>query len=67
MIARALTAVRRFPRSVAARRIGVSLAIVTVSLAGIVLGVLLGGRADTDVGPFRADMSVSPSLHRSGR
>ncbi len=27
------------------------------------LGVLLGGRADTDVGPFRADMSVSPSLH----
>ena len=27
------------------------------------LGVLLGGRADTDVGPFRADMSVTPSLH----
>ena len=62
LIVRALTAVRRFPRSVAARRIGVALAIVTVSLAGVVLGVLLGGRADTDVGPFRADMSVSPSL-----
>jgi predicted MPP superfamily phosphohydrolase len=63
MPVRALAAVRRFPRSVAARKIGVSLAIVAVSLAGVVLGVLLGGRADTDVGPFRADMSVSPSLH----
>jgi predicted MPP superfamily phosphohydrolase len=44
------------------RRISVAAAVVTVSLSGVVIGVLLGAHTGTDVGPFRAEMSISPSL-----
>jgi predicted MPP superfamily phosphohydrolase len=44
------------------RRLGVGLAIVAVSLVGVVLGALLGARTQSDVGPFRADLAVRPSL-----
>jgi len=52
----------RAARSRATRRIGVALAVVAVSLAGVVIGVLLGARADVDIGPFRAEMSVTPAV-----
>ncbi|MDG4769585.1 metallophosphoesterase [Solwaraspora sp. WMMD792] len=52
----------RAARSRATRRIGVALAVVAVSLAGVVIGVLLGARADVDIGPFRAEMTVTPAV-----
>ncbi|ROO58547.1 putative MPP superfamily phosphohydrolase [Micromonospora sp. Llam0] len=39
-----------------------ALAVAAVSLAGVVIGVLLGARADVDIGPFRAEMSVTPAM-----
>jgi predicted phosphodiesterase len=45
-----------------ARRAGRWLGVVAVALAGVVLGVLLGGAVSADVGPFRAEMAVTPSL-----
>jgi predicted MPP superfamily phosphohydrolase len=45
------------------RRLGLGLAVLAVALAGVVSGVLLGAHTESDVGPFRADLSVSPSLH----
>jgi predicted MPP superfamily phosphohydrolase len=44
------------------RRIGLGFAMVAVSLAGASLGLLLGGRAHHDVGPFSAQFQVTPSL-----
>ncbi|GLY24513.1 metallophosphoesterase [Micromonospora sp. NBRC 101691] len=44
------------------RRFGVVLAILTVSLTGALLGVLAGGQVDTDIGPFRARMVLTPAL-----
>ncbi len=44
------------------RRIALAVTIVTVSLTGVILGTLLGAHTGTDVGPFRAQMSISPSL-----
>ena len=41
-------------------RIGASVAL--VSLAGVVVGTLLFAHADLAVGPFRAEMSVTPSI-----
>jgi predicted phosphodiesterase len=35
---------------------------VAVSLTGVVLGVLLGGRVDHDVGPFHAQLSAQPAV-----
>jgi predicted MPP superfamily phosphohydrolase len=46
----------------AGRRVGVGLAIVLVALVGVVLGVLLGARTDSDVGPFRAEFALRPNL-----
>ncbi|MFF5178959.1 metallophosphoesterase [Micromonospora sp. NPDC000316] len=43
------------------RRVGVILAVLAVALAGAVLGVLAGGRVDTDIGPFRASLTLSPA------
>ncbi|MEU4676072.1 metallophosphoesterase [Micromonospora sp. NPDC023737] len=42
------------------RMIGVTLAILLVTLAGVTLGVLGGGRVDTDIGPFQATLTISP-------
>ncbi|MEV4201823.1 metallophosphoesterase [Micromonospora globbae] len=42
------------------RMAGVTVAVLAVTLAGVVLGVLGGGRVDTDIGPFQATLTLSP-------
>jgi predicted MPP superfamily phosphohydrolase len=37
-------------------------AVLLVALAGVVLGVQLGGHTSHDVGPFRVDFAIEPSL-----
>lgn len=71
-VRRTASAVRRFVRIVrrspavirsrAVRRIGLGLLVFAVALVGVVVGVLLGARTETDVGPFRAEMSIAPSF-----
>ena len=43
------------------RRLGLIVAVLAVALAGAVLGVLAGGQVSTDIGPFRANLSISPA------
>lgn len=50
-------------RAHATRRIGAGLTVLAVTLIGVVAGVLIGARTQTDVGPFTAEMSVSPSVN----
>ncbi|HEU4348943.1 MAG TPA: metallophosphoesterase [Actinoplanes sp.] len=45
-----------------ARRIRIGSAIGLVSIAGVIVGTLLFAHSDVAVGPFRAEMSVSPSV-----
>ncbi|MDG4767313.1 metallophosphoesterase [Solwaraspora sp. WMMD406] len=52
----------RVARSTPARRIRTILAIAAVSVAGVVIGILLGARTEVDIGPFTAEMTVSPAL-----
>jgi predicted phosphodiesterase len=42
--------------------VGTWLGIVAVAVAGVVLGVLLGGRISAEVGPFEAHLAVTPAL-----
>ncbi|HEY0698886.1 MAG TPA: metallophosphoesterase, partial [Micromonospora sp.] len=49
-------------RSRPARRMVVGLAVLAVAVAGIVIGVLLGAQVRTDVGPFQAEMAITPSV-----
>jgi predicted phosphodiesterase len=58
-VARAFAAVRGHHLG---RRAGITLALVTVTLAGASLGLLLGGRTHHDIGPFSAQFSITPSL-----
>ncbi|QLQ39692.1 metallophosphoesterase family protein [Micromonospora robiginosa] len=44
------------------RRLGVALALLAVALGGIVVGTYAGGHVGTDIGPFRAELKLSPSL-----
>ncbi|MEN3608008.1 metallophosphoesterase [Plantactinospora sp. ZYX-F-223] len=44
------------------RRAGLAMSIIGVTVVGIVVGVLLGGRMQTDIGPFRAEMAITPSV-----
>ncbi|MFD2768146.1 metallophosphoesterase family protein [Micromonospora eburnea] len=44
------------------RRLGLALAVLVVTLTGIVAGTYAGGHQGTDIGPFRAQLSLSPSL-----
>jgi predicted MPP superfamily phosphohydrolase len=44
------------------RRLGVAAAVVVVSLIGTVAGTLLAGKLNADIGPFRAELSLTPSL-----
>ena len=44
------------------RRLGVVLALLAVTLGGIVVGTFAGGHVGTDIGPFRAELKLSPSL-----
>jgi predicted MPP superfamily phosphohydrolase len=53
---------RKMAASRRARRIGMALAVIAVSLVGTVAGVMLAGRMDADVGPFRAELALTPSL-----
>ena len=46
----------------AIRRVALALAVLVVALAGAMLGIVVGGRTETDVGPFRAEMQISPSV-----
>lgn len=39
-----------------------ALAVLAVTLGGVVGGVLVGGRLQTDIGPFRAEMAITPAL-----
>jgi predicted MPP superfamily phosphohydrolase len=65
---------RSFPRKIArftttalrsqwARRVRTGVLILLVSLVGTTVGTLLFAQTETAVGPFRAEMSVQPSLH----
>ncbi|MBX6356655.1 MAG: metallophosphoesterase, partial [Micromonosporaceae bacterium] len=53
---------RRLVASRAARRAAVAFAVLVVSLVGTVAGLLLGGRLAAEVGPFRAELAITPSL-----
>src|SRR6476646_642846 len=50
-------------RTTAARRARLAVALLVVSVAGSILGVLLLANVRQDVGPFQADFSVTPALH----
>ncbi len=63
----ALRALRRAVTTRAVRRIGLTVAVIAVSLVGTVAGVLLAGRIDADVGPFRAELALTPSLNGDTR
>jgi predicted phosphodiesterase len=52
----------RVLRSSAARRLGTAAAVFLVTVIAVTVGVLLGARVYTDVGPFHAQVSVAPSL-----
>ncbi|HEX7744669.1 MAG TPA: metallophosphoesterase [Micromonosporaceae bacterium] len=52
----------RPPRATAARRLRAGAAVLLLTLAAVIIGVLLGGRVYTEVGPFRAQVSVTPTL-----
>lgn len=52
----------RAVRSPVGRRTAIALSILAVTLAGVIIGVLLGARTYSDVGPFRARMAVTPSF-----
>lgn len=58
----ALAGVRRAVTARATRRIALGLSVLAVTLAGVIVGVLVGGRMHTDVGPFRAEMAITPSV-----
>lgn len=42
-------------------RVRVGAAVLGVTLAGVLLGVFLGARTQADVGPFRAELAMTPS------
>jgi predicted MPP superfamily phosphohydrolase len=54
--------VRPLLSSRAARRLSVGIAITVVALVGAGLGVAVGARTDTDVGPFHGELIISPSV-----
>ncbi|TDB77313.1 metallophosphoesterase [Micromonospora sp. KC723] len=54
--------IRGAARSRPARRAGVVAAVLLVALLGAVIGVLAGGRVYTDIGPFRADLTLAPAV-----
>jgi predicted phosphodiesterase len=61
-ISAAITAVRRISRRPWVHRVGVWAAVLAVSLTGVVVGTMLFAQSEIAVGPFRADMSISPSI-----
>jgi predicted MPP superfamily phosphohydrolase len=53
---------RALLRSPWTHRLRIAAAVALVSIAGVVVGTLLFAHSETAVGPFRAEMSVSPSI-----
>ncbi len=49
-------------RTVRSRRTVSVLALVAVTIVGVLIGVALGGRTVTEVGPFHAEFQLSPSV-----
>lgn len=49
-------------RSTPARRVGLALAVLAVAVGGVLGGALLGGRMETDIGPFRAEVAIVPTI-----
>ncbi|AGZ45647.1 putative metallophosphoesterase [Actinoplanes friuliensis DSM 7358] len=58
----ATAAARRLWARPWARRLRVWAGVVAVSLTGVVVGTMLFAQSEIAVGPFRADMSISPSI-----
>jgi predicted MPP superfamily phosphohydrolase len=58
----ASNALRSLTSAVRSRRAATVAAVVAVTLVGVILGVALGGRTMTEVGPFHAEFRLSPSL-----
>jgi len=58
-VRRFLDVVRRNPWT---DRVRVAATIALISVGGVVVGLMLFAHADVNVGPFRAEMSISPSL-----
>ena len=52
----------RIRRSRWTRRMRIAAAVALVSIGGAVIGTMLFAHADLNVGPFRAEMAISPSL-----
>jgi predicted MPP superfamily phosphohydrolase len=61
-VRRAGAATGRGLTGAAARQAGWGLAIIAIAVVGVTLGVLLGGRTESDIGPFTAEMQLTPSL-----
>ncbi|HEX5198901.1 metallophosphoesterase [Paractinoplanes rhizophilus] len=66
---RCLSAIRRYAAATGrllrrpwARRARIGAAIALISIGGVVIGTMLFAHADINVGPFRAEMSISPSI-----
>ncbi|WP_244875779.1 metallophosphoesterase family protein [Winogradskya consettensis] len=61
-ITRANAVANRVWRHVWTRRLGRWAAVLLVGLTGVVVGVMLLAHTQIGVGPFRADMSITPSI-----
>src|SRR5690349_20779958 len=64
-----LSAVRRYAAATGrlfrrpwARRARIGAAVALISIGGVVIGTMLFAHANINVGPFRAEMSISPSI-----
>jgi len=44
------------------RQLGWATAIIGVAVVGVIIGVLLGARSQSDIGPFSAELRITPSL-----
>ena len=62
-LSRAVSAAGRFHRHKWTRRTRVGAAVGLVSVGGVIIGTMLFAHADLGVGPFRAEMSISPSIY----
>jgi len=58
----AAAATVRFHRHRWTRRVRLGSAVGLVSIGGVIIGTMLFAHAGTNVGPFRAEMSISPSI-----
>ncbi|MFC3504935.1 metallophosphoesterase [Micromonospora krabiensis] len=65
-VAAAWRALTRPGRRGPLRLVGMTLAVLVVTFAGVVIGVLAGGRVDTDIGPFQATLTLSPTTDGGG-